>query len=116
MPGLNQEGPDGVGAMTGRQRGICRRAENQTFTGEGSGLGRGLGLRRGLGQGRGQGRGQGLGQGLGQGRRFEAGVESSQNNKVGLSEELRILKDQYLAGQEMISKLEQKITVLESKK
>ena len=108
MPGLNQKGPDGAGAMTGRQRGICRRAENQTFGGEGSGLGRGLGMRRGLGQGRGQG--------LGQGRRFEAGVESSQNNNVSLSEELRILKDQYLAGQEMISKLEQKITVLESKK
>ncbi len=110
MPGLNKKGPDEAGAMTGRQRGICRRTESQTFLGQGSGQGRGLGMRRGLG------RGLGLGQGLGQGRRFEGGMESPQNNKVDLSEELKTLKEQYLAGQEMISTLEQKIAAMESRK
>ncbi len=106
MPGLNQKGPDGAGAMTGRQRGMCRRTENQPLGGDGSGRGRGLGMRRGLGQG----------QGLGQGRRFAGGVEPNQSPGIDISEELINLKDQYLAAQKMLSVLEQKISALESKK
>lgn len=108
MPGLNQKGPDGAGAMTGRQRGMCRRTENQSFGGDGGGRGRGMGMRRGLGQGQGQGLGQGL--------RFEGGMSSPQDIKVDASEELRILKEQYLTAQKMLSTLEQKIAALETGK
>lgn len=106
MPGFNQKGPDGAGAMTGRQRGMCRRTENQSFGRDGSGRGRGMGMRRGSGQGR----------GLGQGRRFDSGAESTQTPEIDVSEELRVLKEQYLIGQKMISTLEQKIAALESGK
>jgi len=67
MPGLNQTGPMGQGAMTGRKMGKCTNfgAKNQVSNPDnvqektptnGSGMGRGLG------------RGQG-GQGMGLGRR-----------------------------------------------
>ena len=60
MPGFNQRGPTGTGAMTGRGRGICRTGQESetvgydvvTGTGAGRGRGRGLGLcRRVLGPG-----------------------------------------------------------------
>ncbi len=104
MPGLNQKGPDGVGAMTGRQRGMCRRTENQSLEGDLSGQGRGLGMRHGMGQGR----------GLGLGRRF-ATAETNQNPGVNATEELKNLKEQYLMAQKMLNTLEQKITALENR-
>jgi hypothetical protein len=108
MPGFNQKGPDGAGAMTGWQRGMCRRTENQSFGGDGSGRGRGLGARRGLGQGQGQS--------LGQGRRFDSGAEPPQSPGIDVTEELRNMKEQYLTAQKMLSTLEQKIAALESGK
>jgi hypothetical protein len=108
MPGFNQKGPEGAGAMTGRQRGMCRRTENQSFAGDGSGRGRGLGMRRGLGQGQGQS--------FGLGRRFDSGVEPLQSSGIDVSEELRNLKEQYLTAQKMLITLEQKIAALETGK
>jgi len=60
MPGFNQRGPAGAGAMTGRGRGVCRTGQETetvgydvvTEAGAGRGRGRGLGLcRRVLGPG-----------------------------------------------------------------
>ncbi|MDD3322585.1 MAG: DUF5320 domain-containing protein [Paludibacter sp.] len=77
MPGLNQKGPKGQGAMSGRKMGKCtnfgknkndqiendeQSTENIPENGKGRGLGRGKGL----------GRGQG-GLGMGMGRRFRHG-------------------------------------------
>lgn len=106
MPGLNKQGPDGAGAMTGRQRGMCRRTENQVLESSGSGRGRGMGMGRGLGQGR----------NVQQGRRFDqtAGVPQSTGNAG--SEELRELKDQHQAAQQALDMLEKKIAALESGK
>lgn len=53
MPGKNQTGPVGAGAMTGRKRGRCVEQENATPAGRG--LGRGTGCRQGRGQGGGRG-------------------------------------------------------------
>ena len=79
MPGLNQKGPMGQGAMSGRKMGKCTnfgkgknaQAENDEQSTENipeNGMGQG----RGLGRGKGLGRGQG-GQGMGMGRRFRNG-------------------------------------------
>ena len=106
MPGFNQIGPEGEGAMTGWQKGMCRRTENQTFRGDGSGRKRGLGMGRGLGQG----------QNRGQNRNFNSGAQSSQNMTNDGSEELRDLKEQYQAAQKTLSILEEKIAALESTK
>lgn len=76
MPGLNQKGPNGEGAMTGRRMGRCtsksnlqeteakpseneKEQANETITGKGLGLGRGRG--NGCRGGR-KGRNTGLGQ------------------------------------------------------
>ncbi|NOR24804.1 MAG: hypothetical protein GQ542_10505 [Desulforhopalus sp.] len=102
MPGLNQKGPEGAGAMTGRQSGMCRRTENQSFgsdSGNGSGRGRGMGTRC----------GQGQGQGLGQGRRLDSGTEQPQRAGVANSDELKNLKEQYQAAQKVLSTIEEKI-------
>ncbi len=70
MPGLDNTGPMGQGAQTGRKRGKCRGGNdsNEETTLQGRGLGRGfrnrqnsetsagMGRRRGNGQGRGFGR------------------------------------------------------------
>ncbi len=45
MPGLNKQGPDGNGAMTGRQQGMCRRTEDLPLRGGRDGQGRGMGGR-----------------------------------------------------------------------
>jgi len=73
MPGLNRQGPNGEGSMTGRRMGRCNpdnkgktddeilQDSSQTtqgrwhFWGRGLGRGRGRGLDRGLGFGRGKG-------------------------------------------------------------
>lgn len=104
MPGFNQKGPEGAGAMTGRQSGMCRRTENQSFvsdTGNGSGRGRGMGTRCGLGQGQGQGSGQG--------RRLDSGAGQAQRAGVANSDELKNLKEQYQAAQKVLSNIEEKI-------
>lgn len=111
MPGFNQKGPDGAGAMTGRQGGMCRRTENPSL---GSNRGGGLGTR---GSG-GRGMGSRCGQGQGQGRRFDrdAGQPQSMAADRSRSEELRDLKEQYKAAMETLKMIEQKIAALENGK
>jgi hypothetical protein len=113
MPGFNQKGPDGAGAMTGRQGGMCRRTENQSV-----GSNRGAGVGGGIGRGRGMAARCGQGQGLGQGRRFDRDAEQPQSVGVGRSssEELSNLTEQYKAAQKTLSMIEQKIAALESGK
>ena len=115
MPGFNQKGPDGAGAMTGRQAGMCRRTENQSLD---SNRGDGIGGGRVGGRGMGSRRGQGLGQRLSQGRRFDRDAEQPQNVGVGRSssEELGNLQEEYKAAQKTLSTIEQKIAALESGK
>lgn len=111
MPGFNQKGPDGAGAMTGRQRGMCRRTENPSFADVNDnrvGLGRGLGMRRGLGLGQ----GRGLGQGFGLGRRFAGAVDLPQSQGVDSSEELKNLKEQYQSVQKTLRTIEEKLAAL----
>jgi hypothetical protein len=111
MPGFNQKGPDGAGAMTGRQRGMCRRTENPAFAGGNDnrmGSGRGTGMRRGLGLGQ----GRGPGQGFGLGRRFAGTVEQPQGQRVDSSEELKDLKEQYQAVRKTLSTIEEKLAAL----
>lgn len=60
MPGLNQRGPEGRGAMTGRRQGICQGNSvdrGRPADGFAGGRGNGRGCRRG-GYGRGYGTGQ----------------------------------------------------------
>lgn len=76
MPGLNRQGPQGEGPMTGRRMGRCN-PENKGKTDEeilqnkdlsqesGQGMGRGFGFARGQGR---------LGRGLGRQNRFRGGI------------------------------------------
>lgn len=119
MPGFNQKGPEGAGPMTGRQRGMCRRTEDQLFAGDSGdrmNLGKGMGRRRGLGLGLGQGLGQGSGQGLGLCRRFAGGSEPPQNREDNSSTELSKLQEQHQAAQRSLSAIEEKIAALKSEK
>ena len=88
MPGFDQKGPSGNGAMTGRQMGKCtnyskseKPVENneinqsipnqENFTrGRGNGRGFGAGRGRGFGAGANTGAGRGQGRGMGRGNRF----------------------------------------------
>ncbi len=105
MPGFNKQGPEGVGPMTGRQRGLCIRTEKQPFVSAESLLGRGMGRRRGLGQG--QGRGLGLGRKLGN------AMEQGPIPESGNAEELQKLKEEYQAAKKMVSSIEKRIATLE---
>ena len=71
MPGLNQSGPMGQGAMSGRKMGKCTNfgAKNQLSSAENTPVNAPV---NGRGMGRGLGRGQG-GQGQGMGRRNRHG-------------------------------------------
>jgi hypothetical protein len=111
MPGLNQRGPEGMGPMTGRQRGMCRRTEDQSFA-----FDRGAGLGFGGGRGMGMRRGSGLGQGLRMGRRFDSGVNPPVTGPANVSDELKNLREEYQAAQQTLSSLEAKIAALESQK
>ena len=104
MPGFNKQGPTGAGAMTGRQRGMGRRTEDQSLGGYGSGQGRGMGLCRGMGQG------------AGQGRRVGAVAGSSQSPEIDRINQLTNLKEQYEAAQNALSILEKKIAALDTGK
>lgn len=111
MPGFNQRGPEGLGPMTGRQRGMCRRTEDQAVAfdrgyGLGLGGGRGMGMRRGLG----------LGQGLRMGRRFDTGVNPPVTGSATVPDELKNLREEYEAAQNALRSLEAKIAALEGQK
>ncbi|GAB6193012.1 DUF5320 domain-containing protein [Desulfocastanea catecholica] len=111
MPGFNQRGPEGLGPMTGRQQGMCRRTDDQSLAfgrgyGQGLGGGRGMGMRRGLG----------LGQGLRMGRRFDDRMNLPVTPPANLSDELKNLREEYQAAQNTLSSLEGKIAALEAQK
>lgn len=115
MPGFNQQGPDGSGAMTGRQRGMCRRTENQFIGGDagsGFGRGRGMGMRRGPGSGLRQGLNQG--QSVGQGRRGVNIVSPSQRGANERVDEVKSLQEEYQAAQKVLKTIEEKIAALKS--
>lgn len=81
MPNLNQKGPMGQGAMTGRKMGKCTNFANKAnattenaeqTNGNNQGKGMGCGKGQGMGHGKqkqGVGRGQG-GQGMGRGQQY----------------------------------------------
>ena len=75
MPGLNQTGPMGQGAMTGRKMGKCTNfgARNQSANAENATENTPV---NGRGMGRGLGRGQG-GMGMGLGRRKQNGNKNN---------------------------------------
>jgi len=106
MPGFNKQGPDGAGTGTGRQRGLCRRTENKPFVDDAGFLQKGRGSRSGSGQGRGQG----------QRCRFPDAAGSGPDLAPETVEELRKLKEEYLAAQKSLSLLEEKIIALEGRK
>ncbi len=114
MPGFNQQGPGGAGAMTGRKRGMCQRTDNQFFRGDLRGRGRGVSTRCRFGQDRGLR--QGLGQGLGQARWSDANSEPPQSSINAASEELKSLKEQYQSAKKTLDMIEKKIAVMESEK
>jgi len=103
MPGYNQKGPLGEGKMTGRQRGMCRRTEDQPFKDIRGGRAKGLGL----------GRGTGGMQDLV--RRSGTQDENDSNPESGFYDDLKSLKEQYRDTQTMLSTIEKKIKALESR-
>jgi hypothetical protein len=101
MPGLNKQGPDGSGAMAGRQQGMCKRTDDLSLRGQRNGEGRGMG---------GRCRGTYF-------QRPEAGVasgvEGSERFTQKNAEELVNLKAEYKKTQSMLATLMQKIEGLE---
>lgn len=106
MPGFNKQSQDGSGTGTGRQRGLCRRTENKPFVDDAGLLQKGRGGRSGSGQGRGQG----------QRCRFTDAAGPGSDLAPETVEELRRLKEEYLAAQESLSLLEEKIIALQGGK
>ena len=100
MPGLNRQGPDGSGPMTGRQQGMCRRTDDLLLRGQRNGQGRGMGGRC-------------------RGTYFQTEGSSVSNRNVterstqGNAEELASLKNEYQKTQTMLATLMQKIEGLE---
>ncbi len=78
MPGLNQSGPMGQGAMTGRKMGKCTNfaAKNQSANAENGSDNTAV---AGRGMGRGLGKGQ-AGMGMGMGRRKQNGNRNNDTN------------------------------------
>lgn len=100
MPGLNRQGPDGQGPMTGRQQGMCKRTDELPLRGARAGQGRGIG---------GRGRGGSFQAPAGQAR-------SSARFAQGNTEELASLKAEYQKTQDMLATLIQKIERIEGAK
>lgn len=111
MPGFNQKGPLGEGKMTGRQRGMCRRTEDQSFQNirDGRGRGSGLGRRAGLGAG---GETGGMQNAV---CRSVTRDDTDSTPENGFYDSLKSLKEQYRNTQEMLSTIEKKIKALESR-
>lgn len=98
MPGLNQKGPMGEGAMTGRRSGMCRRTGDVPFQqGSGRGMGRRIRTSQTMPQ-REPGKKGGLGQMV---------------EETDVSAELAELKKQYKAKSEELERLVAKIKSLE---
>lgn len=103
MPGYNQTGPRGEGKMTGRQGGMCRRTEEQSFQNLRGGSGRGLGLGR---------RAGGMQDAV---RQSGTKVKTELNPENGFYDNLKSLKKQYRDTQELLNTIEKKIKALESR-
>lgn len=101
MPGLNNRGPDGLGPMSGRQRGMCRRTDELSLKGRRDGQGRGLG-------GRCRGAFFEEPEGM-QGQKLETPAHDLKK-----TEELSSLKAEYKKVQEMLQSLMEKIDALEN--
>ncbi|MFT5699487.1 MAG: hypothetical protein ACI8ZB_002347 [Desulforhopalus sp.] len=104
MPGLNNQGPDGNGPLTGRQQGMCRRTDELPLRGRRDGQGRGVG---------GRCRGTYFDTSGGQaGSTVNRGDQFSQAE----AEQLASLKADYKKTQSMLTTLMKKIEGLEGNK
>lgn len=101
MPGLNKQGPDGNGPMTGRQQGMCRRTEDLPLRGRRDAQGRGMG---------GRCRGTYF---QGSGQQAAGAVATPGRFTQGDAEEIAGLKAEYKKTQTMLATLMQKIEGLE---
>lgn len=101
MPGLNRQGPDGSGPMTGRQQGMCRRTKELPLRGGRAGQGRGMGVRS---------RSRSF---QSQGRSFAANVSANEQFTQESAEELASLKAEYKKTQSMLEVLMHKIEGME---
>jgi hypothetical protein len=101
MPGFNQTGPKGDGALTGRERGMCRRTDRQSTGGLGSGRGRGMGIRGGAPM-------------SGKGQRAGTRGELVPSAVRGPGNQLTKLKEQYQAAKTQLRELEEEIAALET--
>lgn len=101
MAGLNKQGPDGSGPMTGRQQGMCKRTDDSSLRGERNGQGRGMG---------GRCRGTYF---QNSDEQVAAGVASPKRFIPDNVEELAGLKADYKKTQSMLATLMQKIEGLE---
>jgi hypothetical protein len=104
MPGLNRQGPDGNGPMSGRQLGMCRRTEELLLKGARAGQGRGMG-----------GRCRGTYFQDSGGRRPMAVVRTNEDVQDN-AEELSTLKAEYKKTQAMLESLMQKIEMMQGEK
>lgn len=104
MPGLNRQGPEGNGPMTGGQRGMCNRTDDLYLSRQRSGLGRGMG---------GRCRGSFF-QSL-SGRFAQQDLAADQRANADQADQLSSLKAEYKKTQEMLASLMQKIESLENK-
>ena len=102
MPGLNKQGPEGSGPMTGRQQGMCRRTEELQLKGRRDGQGRGMG---------GRCRGNYFQQPASQ----QGSQNVTENAESGGVDELTSLRSEYQKAQAMIDTLMGKIKELETK-
>jgi len=102
MPGLNKQGPDGSGPMTGRQQGMCKRTEDLPLRGRKDGQGRGMG---------GRCRGNSF---QNPDEQVASGVATPERFSQGNEVELADLKADYKKTQSMLATLMQKIEGLES--
>jgi len=89
MPGLDQRGPEGRGAMTGRRQGTCQTG----------GMSRGPAA-GGFGGGRGGGRGCRKG---GPGQGFRAGPVPYTDTQASLQDRARILEDELKAVKDQLN-------------
>ncbi|WDP92240.1 MAG: DUF5320 domain-containing protein [Desulfobacter sp.] len=103
MPGLDQRGPEGRGAMTGRRQGICQGGGGQSFAG-----GRGRGCRRGGGAGRGFGQGAGQGASRGYGRGNAAAPMPYTETRTSLQDRAKMLEDELNAVKDQLNAMSEK--------
>ena len=94
MPGRDQTGPNGTGAMTGRRMGVCSGV-NAQFAGRGSGRGIGCGLGLGLGRAGGIGRRPGL---------SRAATLSTEERQAQLQNEVEMLREELAMAEARLGK------------